>query len=199
MLLTRGACDLLSLVTRSCLTLCNPKDYTVHVFQILAQKSPQWSLPLSSRFILQIIHSLCSVLTPCSSVHFIRSEVSDSLQTHGLQRTRLLCPLPTPRAYSNSCPSSQWCHQIISSSVIPFSSCLRSFPASGSFPMSHFFVSGGQSIGASVSASVLPMNIHWLVLSRVFSNTTVQKHQFFSAQLSLWFNSHIHTWLLEKP
>ena len=189
MLLTRGACDLLSLVTQSCLTLCNPKDYTVHVFQILAQKSPQWSLPLSSRFILQTIHSLCSVLTPCSSVHFIRSEVSDSLRTHGLQRTRLLCPLPTPRAYSNSCPSSQWCHQIISSSVIPFSSCLRSFPASGSFPMSHFFVSGGQSIGVSALASVLPMNIqNWIPiglaglislqpkgLMGVFSSITVQK------------------------
>ena len=115
--------------------------------------------------------------------------------------------------YSNSCPSSRWCHPAISSSVIPFSSCLQSFPASGSFPMSQLFTSGGQSIGASASASVLPMNIHdWFPLgltdlislqskgfSRVFCNTTVQKHQFFGTQLSLWSNSHICTRLLEKP
>ena len=106
-----------------------------------------------------------------------------------------------------------WCHPTISSSIVPFSSCLQSFPASGSFPMSQFFTSGGQSIGASASASVPPMNIQdwfslgwtgWISLlskglSRVFSNTTVQKHQFFSTQLSLWSNSHIHTWLLGKP
>ena len=118
----------------------------------------------------------------------------------------------TPRAYSNSCPLSQWCHPTISSSVIPFSH-LQSFPASGSFPMSQFFASGGQSIRASASASVLPMNIRdwfplgltvWISLqskglSRVFFNTTVQKHQFFGTQLSLWSNSDIHTWLLEKP
>ena len=124
---------------------------------------------------------------------------------------RFLCPSPTPEACSNSCPSSQWCHPIISSSVIPFFSCPQSFPASGSFLMSQFFPSGSQSIGAS--ASVLPMNIqNWFPLgltglislqskglSRVFSNTAIQKHQFFSAQLSLWSNSHIHMWLLEKP
>ena len=109
---------------------------------------------------------------------------------------------------AQECLSSQWCHPAISSSVIP-SSCLQSFPASGSFPVSQFFTSGGQSIGASVSASVLPVNIQdwfplgltdWisLQLSRIFSNTTVQKHQFFSAQLSLWSSSHIHTWLLGK-
>ena len=122
---------------------------------------------------------------------------------------RFPCPSPTPRAYSNSCPSSRWCYQTISSSAIPFSSCLQSFPASGSFPMSQFFASGGQSIEASTS--VLPVNIQdwfplgwtgWISLqfkglSRVFSNTTVQK-QFFSTQLSLWSNSHIHIWLLEK-
>ena len=116
-------------------------------------------------------------------------------------------------ACSNSCPSSRCCRPTISSSVIPFSSCLQSFPASGSFPKSQFFASGGQSIGASASASVLPMNIQdwfplgltgWISLQskgplRVFFNTTVQKHQFFSAQLSLQSNSHIHTWLLEKP
>ena len=137
---------------------------------------------------------------------------SDSLQPHGLQHARLPCPSPTPGAYSNSCPLSRWCHPTISSSVIPFSSCLQSFPASVFFPMSEFFASGGQSIGVSTSVSVLPMNIQdWLTLGltgwislqskgllRVFSNTTAQKHQFFSAQLSLWSNSHTHTWLLEK-
>ena len=139
--------------------------------------------------------------------------VWDSLQPHGLQHIRPPCPLPTPRACSNSCPLSLWCHLILSSSVVPFSSCLQSFPASGSFPMSQFFASCGQSISTSASALVLAMNIqNWFPLgltglislqskgfSRVFSNTTVQKHQFFSAQLSLWSNSHIHTWLLEKP
>ena len=118
-----------------------------------------------------------------------------------LSRLRLFppCPSPTPGLYSNSCPLSQWCHPTISSSVIPFSSCIQSFPASGTFQMSQFFASGGQNIGVSASASVLPMNIQdwfplewtgWIFLqskglSRVFSNTTVQKHQFFGAQLSL--------------
>ena len=138
------------------------------------------------------------------------SVVSDSLRPHGLQHARLPCPSPTLGACSNSCPSSQWCHPIISSSVIPFSSCLQSFPVSGCFPISQFFALGGQSIRAS--ASPLPMNIQdwfplgltgWISLqskglSRVFSNATVQKHQFFSAQLSLWSNSHVHTWFLEK-
>ena len=123
--------------------------------------------------------------------------VSGSLRSQGLQHARL--PSPTPRAFSNSCLSSQWCHKTISSSVIPFSSCLQPFPASRSFPVSQFFTSGGQNIGVSASASVLPMNIQdcfplgwtgWITLqskglSRVFSNTTVQKHQFLSAQLSL--------------
>ena len=127
--------------------------------------------------------------------------------THGLQHVRLLCPSPTSRACSNSCPYSRWCHPTISSSVVPFSSCLQFFPASGSFLMSQFFASGGQSIGISASASVLPMNIQdwfplgltgWISLqtkglSRVFFNTTVQKHQFFGAQTTLWSNSHIHT------
>ena len=125
----------------------------------------------------------------------------------------LPCPSPTPGVCSNSCPLSRWCHPTISSSVVPFSSRLQSFPASGPLPMSQFFTSGGQSIGASTSASVLPMNIQdwsplgwtgWISLqserlSRVFSNTTVQKHQLFGSQSSLWSNSHIHTWLLEKP
>ena len=123
-----------------------------------------------------------------SSVQFSRSVVSDSLRPHESQHTRPPRPLPTPGVYSNSCPSSQWCHPAISSSVILFSFCLQSFPASGSFPMSQFFTSGGQSVGVSVSASVLPMNIQgwfplgwtgWISLqskglSRVFSNTTVQ-------------------------
>ena len=125
--------------------------------------------------------------------------VSDSLQPHGLQHDRLTCPSPTPGVFSSSCPLSQWCHPTISSSVVPFSSCLQSFPSSECFQMSQFFASGGQSIRVSASTSVLPMNIDnwfplgwtgWISLqskglSRVFSNTTVQKHQFFSAQLSL--------------
>ena len=147
------------------------------------------------------------------SVQFSRSVVSDSLRPHGVQHARLPCPSPTPGVYSNSCPLSWWCHLTISSSVIPFSSHLKSFPASGSFQIGQLFASGGQSIGVSASASVLPVNIQdwfplgwtcWISLqskglSRVFSNTTVQKHQFFGAQLSLESNSHIHTWLLEKP
>ena len=126
-----------------------------------------------------------------SSVQLSHSVVSDSLQPHGLQHARPPCPSPTPRVYSNSCPSSWWCHPIISSSVVPFSSCLQSFPASGSFQMSQFFASGGQNIRVSASASVLPMNIQdwsplgwtgWISLqpkrlSRVFSNTTVQRSQ----------------------
>ena len=134
-----------------------------------------------------------------SSVQFSGSAVSDSLRPHGLQHARPLCPSSTPRVASNSCPLSQWCHLTISSSVIPFCSRVQSFPASGSFPMSQFFTSGGQSIGVSASASVLLMIIQdciplgwtgWISLkskglSRVFSNTTVQKHQFFSTQLSL--------------
>ena len=127
------------------------------------------------------------------------SVVSDSLQPHGLQHSRPPCPSPTLGVYSNSCPLSRWCHPTISSSVILFSSCLQSFPASGSIQMSQFFTSGGQSIEVSASASVLPRNIQdwfplgwrgWISLqskglSRVFFNTTVQKHQFFGAQGSL--------------
>ena len=138
--------------------------------------------------------------------------VSDSLQSHGLQHARLPCPLSSPGACSNPCPLSLWCHPTISSSVIPFSSCLQSFPALGSFPMSQFFTLGGQNIGVSASPSVLPKNNQdWFPLgltglislqskglSRVFSNTTVQKHQFFGTQPSLRYNSHIHTWLLKK-
>ena len=131
------------------------------------------------------------------SVQFGPSIVSASLWPHGLQHTRPPYPSPTPRVYPNACPLSQWCHLIISSSVVPFSSCLQSFPASGSFQMSQFFASGGQSIGVSASTSVPTMNTQdwsplgwtgWISLqskglSRVFSNTIVQKHQFFGAQL----------------
>ena len=127
-----------------------------------------------------------------------------TLQPHGLQHAGPPCPSPTPRVYSNPCPLSQWCHSTISSSVIPFSSCLQSFPASRSFPVSQLFALGSQSIGVSALASVLPMNIQdwfslewtgWISLlsnrlSRVFFNTIVQKHQFLSVQLSLWSNSH---------
>ena len=146
-------------------------------------------------------------------VLFSCSVVSDSLRPHGLQHTRLPSPSPSPRAYSNSCPPSRWCHPAISSSVVPFSSCLQSLPTSETFPMSQLFAWGGQSTGVSASASVLPMNTQdwsplgwagWISLQskglpRVFSNTTVQKHQFFGTQLSSQSNSHIHTWLLEKP
>ena len=144
---------------------------------------------------------------------FSCSVMSDSLWPPELQHASLPCPSLSPGACSNSCPLSQWCHPTISFSVTPFSSCLQSFPASGSLSMSHFFASGGRSIGASALASVLPRNIQdwfplgWTALislqskelSRVFSNTTVQTHQFFGLKLSLWSNSHIHTWLLEKP
>ena len=148
------------------------------------------------------------------SVQFSRSVVSNSLQSYELQRARPPCPSPTPRVYPNSCPSSQWCHPAISSSVVPFSSFSQSLPAWGSFPMSQLFTWVGQSIGVSASVSVLPMNTQdwwsplgwtgWISLqskglSRVFSNTTLQKHQFFGAQLSSQSNSHIHTWPQEKP
>ena len=148
-----------------------------------------------------------------SSVQFSRSIVSDSLQPHELHHTRPPCPSPAPRVYPNACPSSQWCHLAISSSVVPFPSCPQSLPASESFPMSQLFAWGGQSARVSASASVLPKKSQgwspsvwtgWISLqskelSRVFSNTTVQKHQFFGAQLSLQSNSHIHIWPLEKP
>ena len=146
------------------------------------------------------------------SIQFSRSVVFDSLWPHELQHSRLPCPSPIPEACSNSCPLSWWCHPSISSSIVPFS-CLQSFPASGSFPMSHLFASCGQSIGASASASVLPMIIQdwfplgwmdWLDLLAVQGTLkSLLQHRsskaFFSAQLSLWPNSHIHTLLLEKP
>ena len=163
-----------SSVAQSCLTLCDPMDC---------------SPPFSS------VHGI--LWARISSVQSLI--MSDFLWHHGLQHTRPPCPSPIPGVYSNSCPLSRWCHPTISSSVIPFSSCPQSCPASGSFPMSQLFASGGQSIGVSPSASVLPMNIQdlfplgwtsWISLqskglSGVFSDTTVQKHQFFGIQLSL--------------
>ena len=148
-----------------------------------------------------------------SSGQYSHSIMSDSLWPHELQHARPPWPSPNPAVYSNPCPLSRWCHPTISSSVVPFSSCLQSFPASGSFQMNQIFSSGDQSIRASLSASVLPFNIQdwfplgwtcWISLLskgffRVFSNTTVQKHQFFSSQPSFWSNSHIHMSLLEKP
>ena len=147
-----------------------------------------------------------------NSVQFSPSVVSDSLQAHESQHSRPPSASPTPRVYSNSCPSSRWCHPAVSSSIVPFSSCPQSLPESGSFPMSQLFAWDGQRIEVSALASVLPMNTqdwsplgwtNWTSLqskglSRVFSNTTVQKHQFFGAQLSSQSNSHNHTWLLEK-
>ena len=147
------------------------------------------------------------------SVQFSHSVVSNSLRPHESQHTRPPCLSPAPRVHPNSCASSWWYHPAISSSVVPFSSCPQSLPASGSFPVSQLFTWGGQSIRVSASASVLPMNTKdlsplgwtgWISLlskglSRVFSNTTIQKHQFFSTQLSSQSNSHIHTWPLEKP
>jgi len=165
-----------------------------------------------SRFSLVILTLISPVIFPPLIV--VQSlSTSDSSRPHGLQHARLLWPPLSPRVCSNSCPFSQWCYLTISSSVAPFSSCPQSFPASGSFPMSRLFSSGGQSIEASALASVLPVNIQgWFPLgwtgltsllsrelSRVFSSTTVWKHQFFSTQTSLWSNSHIHTRLPENP
>ena len=151
-------------------------------------------------------------LGPISSVQFNRSVVSDSLRPHEPQHAKPPCPSPTPGVHSDSRPSSQWCHPAISSSVVPFSSCPQSLPASESFPMSQIFTWGGHSTGVSALASFLPKNTQgwppsewtgWISLqskglSRVFSNTAIQKHQFFGTQPSSQSNSHIHTWPLEK-
>ena len=153
---------------------------------------------------LFVINSIRYSHYPWSSVQFSGSVVSDSLQPHEPQHARFPCPSPTPEVHPNPCPLTRWCHPTISSSAVPFSSCPQSFPASGSFQMSQLFASGGQGIGVSASTSVLPVNIQdwsplgwtgWISLqskglSGVFSNTTVQKHQFFSTQLSLVQLSH---------
>ena len=147
-----------------------------------------------------------------SSVPFSHSVVSNSLWPHESQHARPPYPSPTPGVHASSCPLRRWGHPAISSSVVPFSSCPQSLPASESFPMSQLFTWGGQSTGVSALASILPMNTQgwspsewtsWISLqskglSRVFSNTTVQKHQFFGTQLSSQSNSHIHTWPQEK-
>ena len=157
---------------------------------------------LTSRISIGYFYYCCLV----SPAQFSHSVVSNSLLPHGLKHARLPCLSPPPRVYSNSSPLTWRCHPTISSSVVPFSSHPQSFPASGSFQMSQLFASGGQSTGVSASASVLPMNIQdwcplgWTVwiflrskgLSRVFSNTRVQKHQFFGTQPSSQSNSHIH-------
>ena len=164
-----------------------------------------YNFPLNYKPLEQCDRGLILITVLQHLLFFSCSVVPDCLQPHGLQHARLPCPSPSPGVCSNSCPLSQWCHLTISSSVIPFSSHLQSFPASGSFQMSQFFVSGGQSIRVSASASVLEMNIQdWFPLgltglispqskglSRVFSNNIIQKHQFFSTQLSLYSNSHI--------
>ena len=173
-----------------------------------------WKTPFPGYIPEQSYYIYCKDLISkmFSSVQFSCSVVSDSLRPHESQHARLPCPSPTPRDYQNSCPSSQWCHLAISSSVSPFSSCPKSLPASGSFPMSQLFAWGGQSTEVSASASVLPKNTQnwsplgwtgWISLqskglTRVFSNATVQKHQFFGAQLSSQSKSHIHTWPLEN-
>ena len=170
--------------------------FTTCLWLVFPTFDPTFSLRRSTFQPLCITFGFLNII--CNPFQFSCSVVSNSLQPHGLQHTRPPCLSPTPKVYSNSCPLSQWCHPIISSSVIPFS-CPQSFPASGSFPMSQLFTAGGQSIGISASTSVLPMNTQgwsplgwtgWISLqskgfSRVFSNTTVQKHQFFSTQLCL--------------
>ena len=180
------------------------KLYWIHFLLIV--------FPVKSNFLGVSVTTLSLVLSKIlGSVQFSNSLLPDSLWSHGLQHARLSCPSPTSGVYSKSCALSQLCHTTISSSAVPFFSHLQSY-AVGSFQMSQFFKSGGQITGVSALASVLPMNIQdWFPfgwtgwtslqskgLSRVFFNTTVQKHQFFSPQLSLWYNSHIHTLLLEK-
>ena len=161
-----------------------------------------WGLGYITHWVVLLLYFSCQVM-------------SDSLQPHGLQHDRPPCSSLSPRVCPSSRPLNWWCHPTISSSIALISSCPQSFPASRSFPMSQFFASGGQSIGdsTSASASVLPMSIQgWFPLgltglisllskglSRVFSSTTVQKHQFLSVQLSLWSNSRIHAWLLDRP
>ena len=178
--------------------------------------SESWvKFPVLYNMLLLVIYFI-TVVCVCQSqspnLSFSSSQFSSvaqsclTLRPHGLQHARPPCPSPTPRVHPNPYPLSWWCHPTISSSIVPFSYCPQSFPASGSFQMSQFFTSGGQSIGVSASTSVFPMNIQdwfplgwtgWIFLqskglSRVFCNTTVQKHQFFGAQPSLWSNYHIH-------
>ena len=171
---------------------------------------------LSLFLLLAVVHlslPCYHVVLGLSSVQFSRSVMSDSLRPHESQHARPPCPSPNTGVHSDSCPSNPWCHPAISSSVVPFFSCPQSLPASKSFPVSQLFAWGGQSTGVSASASFLPKKSQdwspsewtgWISLqskglSRVFSNTTVQKHQFFGVQPSSQSNSHIHTWPQEKP
>ena len=191
-----------SMVSYNICKCMNPYTHThthTHILQSHGLKHPRLPCP--------------SLLPEFSSVPFSGSVVSDSLRPHESQHARPPCPSPSPRVHSDSYPLSPWCHPAISSSVVPFSSCPQSLPASKSFPMSQHFAWSGQSTGVSALASFLPkksqgwspsqwtgwISLQFKRLSRVFSNTTVQKHQFFGVQLSSQSNSHIHTWLPEKP
>ena len=181
-------------------------------WQTLFSWAPRSLQMVTAAIKLKDVCSLEEKLWP-TSVQFSHSVMFNSLWPHELQHTSPPCPSPTRGVHSNSCPLSQWCHPAISSSVVPFSSCPQSFPASGSFLMSQLLAWGGQSTGVSALASFLPKKSQgwsplewtgWIILqskglSRVFSNTTVQKHQFFGTQLSSQSNSHIQTWPLKKP
>ena len=191
------------------------------LFLCLAVTCVLWVINKKARYLIldsliwkfNTVYCITKTSPMFSSVQFSRSVVPDSLQLHGSQQARPPCPSPTPGVHSDSRPSNRWCHPAISSSVIPFSSCPQSLPASQSFPMSQLFTWGGQSTGVSASASFLPKKSQgwspsewtgWISLqskglSRVFSSTTVQKHQFFGAQPSSQSNCHIHTWPQEKP
>ena len=192
------------------------KSFNITLIQVYAPNSKLWCWRSWSQMVLwrpKRPFRTNTCIYQFSSVHFSLSVMSDSLRPHESQHARLPCTSSSPGVHTDSRPSSQWCHPAISFSVIPFSSCPQSLPASESFPMSQLFAWGGQNTGVSALASFLPKKSQgwspsewtgWISLqskelSRVFSNTTVQKHQFFGTQLSSQSNSHIHTWLLEKP
>ena len=191
--------------------IVHTSEFIKHLYlcYVIFTTTQEWDL---GSILLFLFHRWGNCNLILQLVQFTHSVIFNSATPWTAACQPSLSTSPTPGVYSNSCPLSQWCHPTISSSVIPFSSCLHSFPASGPFQMSQFFASGGQSIRVSAPALVLSMNIQdWFPLgwtglilqskglSRVFSNITVQKHQFFGAQLSLLSNSQIHTWLLEKP
>ena len=191
-------------VSRHCFGLWKMNEYfggnSEELFDIIFHSKHEHS---HHRSVLSVSQKSTSGLIQFSSVIQSCPTLCNPVDCH----TPGLCPSPTPRVYSNSCLLSQWCHPTISSSVVPFSSCPQSFPASGSFPMSQLFASGGQSTGVSASVNIqgwFPLGLTGLIsqskaLSRVFSSTTLQKYQFFGNQPSLWSNPHIYTWLLEKP